>query len=399
MTNTPRSTLRTGDILRVGSSGLLTRKARAVLSALGISIGIAALVGVLSLSESSSADLLAELDALGTNLLTVEAGSGIGAGDSSLPAHAADSVGRVPTVDAVSAVSAVDADVYRNEFIPDGETGGISVLAADKALLETLNGEVVDGVFLDEAPADYPVAVVGSVAADRLGIEGADGHMILIGGDLVEVVGVLAEFPLAPDLDRTVLVAEDAARTWLVDEDIVPSTIYVRVDTGAIDATRDVLAATADPENPEEVEVSRPSDVLEAQIAAERAFDALFLGLGAVALLVGGVGIANVMVIAVIERRNEIGLRRALGATEGHIRIQFLTEALILSFLGGVAGVAIGAAVTAGYAWTQGWMVVIPLSSVFGGLGAALAIGAIAGLYPAMRAARLAPTEALRATA
>ena len=110
---------------------------------------------------------------------------------------------------------------------------------------------------------------------------------------------------------------------------------FVRVEDGAIDTTRDLIPATADAENPEEVSVSRPSDALEAQAAADDALTTLFLGLGAVALLVGGIGIANVMVIAVIERRGEIGLRRALGATRAHIRRQFLTEAVILSGLGG----------------------------------------------------------------
>lgn len=392
----PRSRLRGGDVLRVGASGLVSRKLRAFLSALGVSIGIAALVGVLGLSESSKADLLAELDALGTNLLTVQSGSGIGAGDAALPEEAVGRLSRVGTVDQVAAVSSVDANVYRTDLIPEGETGGVSVVAADPELVATLNGAVADGVFLDAVDADYPVAVVGSVAAERL--RASTGHRLFIGDTWVEVVGVLEEFPLAPDLDRTVMVPAAAAEAHLVADDgeVVPSTVYLRVDPDSIGATRDILAATADPENPEEVEVSRPSDVLEAQAAAESAFDALFLGLGAVALLVGGIGIANVMVIAVIERRAEIGLRRAIGATRHHIRSQFLTEALIISTSGGLAGTAIGVVVTAVYATTQGWSIVIPPSAVAGGLAAAIVIGAVAGLYPAARAARLAPTEALR---
>ena len=122
----------------------------------------------------------------------------------------------------------------------------------------------------------------------------------------------------------------------------------------------------------------------------------VFLGLGAVALLVGGVGIANVMVISVLERRSEIGLRRALGATKGHVGVQFLAEALLLAVAGGLAGVVLGATVTAVYALGRGWSVVVPAPAMAGGLLAALAIGAVAGLYPALRAARLAPTEALR---
>jgi putative ABC transport system permease protein len=370
---------------------------RAVLSALGVAIGIASLVGVLGLSDSSKSDLLDQLSALGTNLLTIQAGTGFGAGDASLPEPAVPMVGRVGTVDTVSATSPVDASVYRTDFIPAGQTGGISVLATDQNLLETLNGSVADGMFLTEPTLEYPAVVLGSVAAARLGITDLDDPvMVWIGGRWVEVIGILDPFVLAADLDRAALIGDQAAVDYF-DGDDIATTIYVRVDPDWVVQTRDLLPATVDPENPEEVEVSRPSDVLEAEAAAESAFNTLFLGLGAVALLVGGIGIANVMVIGVIERRGEIGLRRAIGATKAHIRWQFLAESLMLSAIGGIAGVLIGSAVTAGYASLQGWRIIIPTLAVTGGFGAALAIGAIAGLYPAMRAARMSPTEALRA--
>ncbi len=393
---TARSVLRPVDILRVGASGPLARGMRTALSALGVSIGIAALVGVLGLSESSKSALLDEIASLGTNLLTVEAGGGFGAGDSELPDTAPATIGRIATVDQVSAVWDVEADVYRNDFIPEGETGSIRVVAADESLVTTLNGSVADGRYLDEATSAYPNAVVGSVAADRLGIRNlAQPTYVLIGDEVVEVIGVLDEFPLAADLDRAVIIGEEAAQTFF-DAGEAPAVIYTRVADGSIDETRDVLPATADPSNPEEVTVSRPSDALEAQAAADDALTTLFLGLGAVALLVGGIGIANVMVIAVIERRGEIGLRRSLGATRAHIRQQFLTEAVFLSILGGMAGVAIGSVATVVYATSQGWRVILPVEAVLGGFVAAVAIGAVAGLYPAMRAAKLAPTEALR---
>ena len=393
---TLRSTLRPIDILRVGASGPLARGMRTTLSALGVSIGIAALVGVLGLSESSKSALLDEIASLGTNLLTVEAGGGFGAGDSELPTTAPATIGRIATVEQVSAVWDVDADVYRNEFIPAGETGSIRVVAADDDLVATLNGTVADGRYLDEATSAYPNAVAGSVAAERLGLRDLDQpSYVVIGDEVVEVIGILDEFPLAADLDRAVIIGEEAAQSYF-DAGEAPAVIYSRVADGSIDATRDVLPATADPANPEEVTVSRPSDALEAQAAADDALTTLFLGLGAVALLVGGIGIANVMVIAVIERRGEIGLRRSLGATRAHIRQQFLTEAVLLSVLGGLAGVAIGSAATVVYATTQGWRVILPFEAVLGGFVAAVVIGAVAGLYPAMRAAKLAPTEALR---
>ena len=169
----------------------------------------------------------------------------------------------------------------------------------------------------------------------------------------------------------------------------------MRTHTSQVTTVDNLLGAQANPENPGEVNVSQPSAALTAQAAAKGAFDTLFLGLGAVALLVGAVGVANIMVISVLERRSEIGLRRALGATKGHIRIQFLSEAILLALLGGAAGVALGAGATAAYATTKHWAIVIPALAWGGGLGAALLIGAAAGLLPALRAARMSPTQAL----
>jgi len=390
------SRLRFADVLRVGASGPKARKMRTALSALGVSIGIAALVGVLGLSDSSRADLLAQIDELGTNLLTVEAGAGFGAGDAALPSNAVGSIDRIPTVEVASAVYELDVNVFKSDYIDPDRTNALTVAATDAHLLETVAGSVAEGRFLDESSSAYPNAVLGSVAAERLGIDDLDDRVFVqIGDEQVEVIGILDEFPLAADLDRSVLIGYEGALDYY-DAPDTASIIYTRVEPGTLDDTRAMLPGTADPESPEEVTVSRPSDILEAQAAAESAFTELFLGLGAVALLVGGVGIANVMVIAVIERRGEIGLRRALGATTAHIRRQFVTEAIMLSALGGVAGVAIGSAVTAGYATAQGWRIIVPPEAIVGGIGAALIIGVIAGLYPAMRAAQLSPTEALR---
>ena len=390
------SRLRALEVGRVALGALSARKLRSVLSALGIAIGIASLVSVLGLSESSKSDLLDRLGALGTNLLTIEAGSGFGAGDAALPETTVRAVSRVATVEATSAVYSVDVGVYRNDLVPEDLTGGIQVFATDPALMETLHGAVAHGSFLTEASRAYPAAVVGSVAAERLGLRDLDTRVRLyVGGQWVEVLGVLEPFALAADLDRAVLIGDAAAERYY-DIELSPAAVYVRVNEDYVDETRDVLAPTADPENPEEVEVSRPSDLLEARSAAESSFTGLFLGLGAVALLVGGIGIANIMVIGVIERRGEIGLRRAIGATRAHIRRQFLTEALTLASLGGTAGVLIGVAVTYAYSAVQDWRAIIPPAAVVGGFAAALAIGAVAGLYPAIRAARVSPTEALR---
>ncbi|MDP9072205.1 MAG: ABC transporter permease [Actinomycetota bacterium] len=390
------SRLHPRDLLRVGSVGLRTRRLRAALSATGIAIGIAAMVAVLGLSASSRADLLARLDRLGTNLLSVAPGQTLTGDDATLPPQVVGMIGRIGPVEAVSATADIDATVRRSDRIPSAETGGISVKAADVHLLDTLGATVARGRFLNQANASYPAVVLGSVAAERLGLDRADGSVqVWLGDRWFTVVGILDPVPLAPEIDRSALIGSPVAGE-LFDHDGSPGKVYVRTDPDTVDEVRAVLGATANPDNPEEVQVSRPSDALAARAEASNAFTALLLGLGAVALLVGGVGIANVMVISVLERRSEVGLRRALGATRGHVRVQFLTESLLLSAMGGVAGVALGAVVTAVYASTRSWTVVVPAAGLVGGVTAALAIGAVAGLYPAMRAARLSPTEALR---
>jgi putative ABC transport system permease protein len=390
------SRLHAADVARTSVVGLRTRKLRAALSALGIMIGIASMVAVLGLSESSKSDLLAQLDRLGTNLLRVQAGSGIGRGSGALPEDAAGMVARIGPVEMTATVAAVDANVYRSDLMPAGESGGISVQAVSTNLLDTLQGTLASGVFLDEGASDYPVVVLGAVAAERLGITDATtAPLVWLGDEWFTVIGVLELFELSPDLDRAALVSTAAAERFLGYEG-VPSTIFVRTDPAQVDEVIGVLAATANPQTPEEVEVTRPSDALEARDAADEALTALFLGLGAVALLVGGVGIANVMVISVLERRSEIGLRRAIGATRRHVAMQFIGEALVLSSIGGVGGVLLGYLATAVWARVRGWDVLVPPEAMLGGVAAALVIGVVAGLYPSARAARLSPTEALR---
>ena len=391
------STLVPRDVVRVAVIGLATRRLRAVLSAIGIAIGIASMVAVLGISESSKADLVAKLDRLGTNLLTAKPGQTLFGDDAKLPKTAEEMASRIAGVEQVSKVGAVDATVRRTDYIDPVETGGLSVSAADANLLRTLGGQLRAGRFLDAASARYPAVVLGATAAERLGITSLAGNpQVWIGGRWWSVIGILEQLELASDLDTAVLVGFPAAREYL-DHDGYASAIYVRAHPDAVDRAADVLGRTVNPEKPEEVEVSRPSDALAARAAAKSAFTALFLGLGAVALVVGGLGIANVMVISVLERRSEIGLRRALGATRRHIGVQFLTESVLLAAIGGVAGLAAGVAVIAGYASSRGWDVTIPPLVLVGGLAAAVAIGAVAGLYPAARAARMAPTDALRA--
>jgi putative ABC transport system permease protein len=308
-------------------------------------------------------------------------------------------ISRIGPVKQVSATGKVaNAKVYRTDKIPAVESGGLSVLAADLNLPKTVGATVVDGAWLNAATARYPAVVLGSAAAQQLGIGAAGAEVrVYLGGKWFTVIGILDPVPLASELDSAALIGWPAAQSY-VDFDGHPTTIYTRTVDSAVEAVRAVLAATANPQAPNEVKVSRPSDALAARQATNRAFTGLLLGLGAVALLVGGVGVANTMVISVLERRSEIGLRRSLGATRGQILLQFLAESLLLSALGGLGGVLLGIAVTALYASIQSWSTVVPVWVMVGGVAATLVIGAIAGLYPAIRAARLAPTEALATT-
>ncbi|GAA4240607.1 ABC transporter permease [Actinomadura meridiana] len=388
-----------GDVVRVGAVGLRTRPMRAFLSALGIAIGIAAMVAVVGVSSSSRADLDRALAALGTNLLTVSPGSTLTGDKAQLPAESEAMVARIGPVREVSAIGLLaDAKIYRTGKVPETETKGIAAYAARTDLRDAIGAELRGGTWLNAATGSFPATVLGSAAADRLGIGHAGPDVrILIGGRWFTVIGILDPAPLAPELDSAALVGWPAARSVL-GFDGHPTTIYTRSRDANVEDVRDVLGATANPEAPNEVEVSRPSDALAARKAAGEAFTGLLLGLGAVALLVGGVGVANTMVISVLERRSEIGLRRSLGATRGQIRTQFLAESLLLSALGGVGGAVIGTVVTSIYALYQGWPVVIPAWAVLGGVAATLVIGAAAGLYPAIRASRLSPTEALATT-
>ncbi len=388
--------LRPRDVVRVGSVGLRTRPLRALLSALGIAIGIAAMVAVVGISSSSRAELDRTLAALGTNLLTVSPGQSLFGADAKLPKESEVMIERIGPVTDVSAIGALSAaKVYRSDRIPPGQTGGMSTYATQLDLLAIVAAEVRSGAWLNAATDRFPAVVLGVKAAQRLGIQRAHPDaQVLVGGVLFTVVGILDSAPLAPELDSAALVGWSAAQTYL-GFDGHPTTVYTRAHESSVEAVRAVLGATANPQAPNEVKVSRPSEALAAQRAAGSAFTGLLLGLGAVALLVGGVGVANTMVISVLERRSEIGLRRSLGATRGQIRVQFLAESWLLSAMGGVAGVLIGILVTTGYASFQRWPTLVPAWATVGGVLATVVIGALAGLYPAIRAARLSPTEAL----
>ena len=391
-----RSRLRFSDLIRTGLLGLTTRLGRTVLTAGGIAIGIASMVSVLGISSSSTADVLAELDRLGTNLLAVEAGASFLDDDVRLPDTSSARIRRIPATENAAALTPVSVDILKSDVMPNGRNGGVQVSATEAELLDTLAGTVADGRFFNSGDGQLPVVVLGSEAAERFGITSVKYRpAVQLGEYRFAVVGILDPLALYPDIDRMALIGYDVAEDLFASKR-APGTVYLRTDPDYVEQVRDILARTVDPSSPSSVSVTRPSEALSAKAEVNKSLTNLLLGLGAVALVVGGVGIANVMVISVIERRGEIGVRRALGATRRHIAAQFVVESAALALIGGTVGVAIGALVTIGYAKRQDWTVSVPLEGLALGVLTALVIGAVAGLYPAVRAARLDPAEAVR---
>ena len=394
-TRPQRSHLRPADVLRLAGTGLRARPMRAFLSALGIAIGIAAMIAVVGVSTSSRAQLTAQLESLGTNMLTLTPGSDLTGAEVKFPT---DAVGRVDKIDGVqqsSSTSLVKASVYRSSLSDKAATGGISALVAEPGLLDVVAGEVDKGDWLNPATSSYPSTVLGAAAARRLGVV-EPGTQVWLGGTSFTVVGILKPSVLAPELDNAALIGAPVAER-LFGYAGNPTTIYERSADRAVERVRELLGPTISPQAPGAVKISRPSDALAAKNAADQAFTSLLTGVGSIALVVGGIGVANTMIISVLERRREIGLRRALGAMRGHILIQFLAEALLLAGLGGALGCVIGVGVTAGVAAANGWPFALPALIILAGLGVTVLIGAVAGLYPAVRAARTPPTAALNA--
>ncbi|PZU34333.1 MAG: ABC transporter permease [Actinomyces sp.] len=390
-----RSHLRPADVLRLAGTGLRARPMRAFLSALGIAIGIAAMIAVVGVSTSSRAQLTAQLESLGTNMLTLTPGSDLTGAEVKFPT---DAVGRVDKIDGVrqsSSTSLVKASVYRSSLSDKAATGGISALVAEPGLLDVVAGEVDKGDWLNPATSSYPSTVLGAAAARRLGVV-EPGTQVWLGGTSFTVVGILKPSVLAPELDNAALIGAPVAEK-LFGYAGNPTTIYERSADEAVERVRGLLGPTISPQAPGAVKISRPSDALAAKNAADQAFTSLLTGVGSIALIVGGIGVANTMIISVLERRREIGLRRALGAMRSHILIQFLAEALLLAGLGGALGCVIGVGVTAGVAAANGWPFSLPALIILAGLGVTVLIGAVAGLYPAVRAARTPPTAALNA--
>ena len=397
-----RSRLRAIDVVAQAVRGLTSRKLRTALTALGISIGIASLISIQGITEANQAAARAEIDALGSDFLFITPGTGITEEAELLPYAPATLDSHISDLEYVAALYPVDARARRNELIPEAQTGGVTISAitsADLDLLEPVNGSVQFGRFHDPTSVEVPAVVLGSLAAERLGIRHLTGHpTINISGTNFSVIGVLDEFEiLNTDLNRTAIIGLNVAANLFETPDN-PGAIYAQVQPEQLDDVRELIPAQANPFAPGEVAVSRPTEALEIREVIDETFARILQSLALIVLAVGGIGIANIMVISVIERRGEIGLRRSLGATRKHIASQFIIESTVLSLLGGVLGVAIGVAIVIGYAQYKDFDLIIPWFWLTIGVGAAFVLGALAGLYPAWRASRLDPAEAVRPT-
>lgn len=398
-----RTRLRLVDVALQALRGLTSRKLRTALTALGISIGIASLISIQGITEANQAEARAEIDALGSDFLFITAGTGITEEAELLPYAAAMLDTHIDALEHVAALYPVDARARRNELIPEVQTGGITVSAISSSgldLLEPVNGSVALGRFHDATSVEVPGVVLGSLAAERLGIRHLVGHPTIdISGHRFAVIGVLNEFEtINTDLNRTVIVGLPVAED-LFDTADTPGAIYAQVPPEQLDDVRDLIPAQANPAAPGEVAVSRPTEALEIREVIDETFARILQALALIVLAVGGIGIANIMVISVMERRGEIGLRRSLGATRKHIASQFILESTMLSLLGGGLGVATGVAVVLGYAQFKGFDAILPWGWMSVGVAAAFVLGALAGLYPAWRASRLDPAEAVRPAA
>ncbi|MFT4136965.1 ABC transporter permease [Microbacterium sp.] len=389
--------LRAGDLVRTAWQGVASRPQRSILAAVGIALGIATLVALVSVSASQRAQLLAELDRLGADLAVVSPGTGPDREPVPLPDAAPltllrqDGIARVGVFE-----TAPDGlTVRRTDLVPETDTGGIAVVVARPDVRAAIGATMASGRWFDRATRALPMTVLGATAAERLGVSAGD--RVVIGGRWYGVLGVLDSAGLAGGVDTAAILGDRWVRDAFAGESGVGdlTAIYVRAEPGRIDEVHGILAAAAAPGS-SYVAVTRPSDLAVARATADDSLATLGLALAGIALLIGGIGIANTMVVAVMERRGEIGLRRALGARPGQIAAQFVAEAGMLSLLGGLGGAVVGAGAAVAVAAAGGRPVVLPIAALAGGPALAVVVGIVAGLPPAVRAARLAPTAALR---
>ena len=398
-----RSKLRARDALSLGTLGLRTRKGRTAMAAIGIAIGVASLVALVGIINSGEADAQRDLLDQGIDVLELTPGTSFADEPELLPgAAAAIDTHMRDLVDVVASIRRVPATLRKTDFIPEVETGGIrlfSVNEDDLDLLVPLRGGVAHGRFHDAATVRVPTVVLGADTAEVLGFDELYANpTVHISGNEFAVIGVLEPFTISQGLtlNRAALIGSPVAEN-LFDADDNPERIWVQTDLDVIEMVRELLPRQANPEAPGEVSVS--SLDLEAREIISENFESLLSLLVVVIIVVGAIGVGNIMLISVLERRGEIGVRRALGAQKKHIAVQFLIESMLLTLLGGLAGIAVGLAVVTATTRVLDWPMTVQLSFIGVGLAVTLGVGLVAGLYPAWRASRMDPAEAVRPAA
>jgi len=401
-----RRVLRPADLLRTAGLGVTSRPQRTALSALGVALGIASLVALTWAAASNQAELLRQLDEQGADLAVVS--PTLGPDNQPIPVHdaAPEMIARVHGVAQIGVLEhpPEGLGVFRNELVPPQETNGLTVAVARPNLFDAVGAELAHGRWFDDATRALPTVVLGATAAERLGIAAA-GEQVWIGGRWYGVIGILESSGLAGGGLNTAAILGDRWVRAAYGDPAAPAgedpighvaQIFVRAEPGRIGEVSSALAAAASPGAPHQVDVAGLLDLAAARATADDALATLGLVLAGIALLVGGVGIANTMVVTVMERRGEIGLRRALGARPGQVATQFVAEAVALSLLGGLTGAALGTAAAVVIAFANQQPVAVPLPALVAGPVVAVVVGAVAGLHPAMRAARTPPTQALK---
>jgi putative ABC transport system permease protein len=387
------------ELLGVAWNGLSARKIRTALIMLGPIVGVAAMVGAVGLTESAKGDLKAKLAALGTNLITVEAGGTFGQQNPTMPKDAVHRVKQLQSVTRASAVGEVSgvltiphagAEKYYEAF-------PVPVLAADDALPGALEVKMQSGRWLRESDRlnHARAAVIGEGLAKEYGVIPGEIRTLRLNNVDYGIVGVLSSVALDPSLDNAVFVTQWGAKHDFGTEG-KPTKLYVRAATGETEATSKAIPTAINLGGPDQVSTKIPSDALAASAQADETLQQTAVFAGILALAVGGIGIANVMSISVIQRSTEIGIRRALGHTRSTIALQFLLEALFIGILGGLAGVFVGVAVVYLVSAFAGWTVVIDYGRMPLWVGLAVGVSVAAGLYPSGKAARLEPLETLR---
>ncbi len=387
------------DLLSIAVGGIRARKVRTLLIMLGPIVGVAAMVGAVGLTESAKGDLKARLAELGTNLITAEAGSSFGQQNPTLPKSAVSRVKAIESVERASAVAEVQGVVTLPSAAGESyyQTFPVPVLASDDKLPEVLEVPIRSGRWLatSDGANKSRAVVLGGGLAEEYGVLPGEIRTVRLNGIDYGVIGVLDRVPLEPSLDNAAFVTQWAAKHDFAT-DGAPTKMYVRARPGTTEATSKAIPTAVSLGSSDSVTTKIPSDALEASARADKTLQQTALFAGLLALAVGGLGIANVMSISVIQRSSEIGIRRALGSTRALIAMQFLLEALFVGLVGGVIGAVIGVGIVYMVSAIAGWVVVIDYAKMPIWIGLAVAVAAIAGLYPSVKAARLEPLETLR---